>query len=799
MNSTILTAQVSSPADTEPEPESWQVTTTNGITLRLPPSMRSLTTYVMLEQECWFEPEMSLLPRLLTPGTNALDIGANHGLYTLEIARCAPGGRVWAFEPTSVPRARLRRSVEDAGLSQRVVVVDAALAERVGEASFAVHDNSELNSREGEGGRRERVRLETLDRYLETHAPGLPIDFVKLDAEGDETRVLAGAQRFFATQSPVVLFEYKHGTKVNGALLDAWHDLGYGLFRWSAELALLLPFDTVTTEAAFALNLVAVRPAQQAVLAARGLLVAAAAQARSAKAIAAPGSTMDAALQAWCARPALEGLSLAAERDGLHGAALRLVATAHLAAALTPAERWAAMQAARDLAMVHHGGGTSLSLELGVLLVHCLHALGEQLAAVELGGRLLEQWPQGGGEVSQPVVPPLLTDLERPRSTAAGPWLRQLLGEYVATFSAYSSYFQPPMPARWAALLSHPDHGAAIERRYLLAHVLSDRVAPVENLRLLSDPHQTCNHFLWDGLIKAMAAMAPVAPSAPVLDAAELLEALPVAAVTVVDVGASSLGEESEPYASLVRAGRARVTGFEPNADALSQLRQTFPDPATHAYLPHIVGDGGVAIFHETEWSLTASLLPPNRAMLDRYHQLGALVQLKAQHAVQTVRLDDVIAPGGMDLLKIDVQGAERLVFDGAAGRLAECLVVWTEVEMVPLYRGQPLFGDIDARLREHGLQFLCFTGLASRTLASWPQDSLPAPRRTQQLWADAIYVPGPERIASLSADAAARLALLAHHVVDACDLCHAALLRFDEVAHSDFAPRYLGAMQAVR
>ena len=796
MNSTVHAAEVS--AHTGTEPESWQVSTASGIRLRLPPSMRSLTTYVLLEQECWFEPEMTLLPRLLTPGAHALDIGANHGLYTLEIARCAPGGRVWAFEPTSVPRARLRRSVEDAGLAGRVVVVDAALADSVGEASFAVHDNSELNSRSGEGGRRECVRQQTLDGYLETHAPGLPIDFVKLDAEGDETRVLAGAQRFFATQSPVVMFEYKHGAAVNNALLEAWHGLGYGLFRWSAELALLLPFDRATAEAAFALNLVAVRPAQQVALAARGLLVTAAAQASSRLATLSPTSAMDAALQAWCARPSQQGLTLAEAPGDAHARALRLVAAAHLAEGLAPAERWAAMQAARDLAIAQQGSGAPASLELGVLLVHGLHALGEQLAAVELGCRLLAQWPPEGGDVRQPVVPPLLADLERPRSTAAGSWLRQMLGEYVATFSAFSSYFQPPMPARWAALLTHPDHGAGIERRYLLAHVLSDHVAPVEKLHLLRDPRQTCNHFFWDGLIRTMAAMAPATPAARLPGADELLATLPVTALTVVDVGASSLGQETEPYASLVRSGRARVTGFEPDAAALGQLRQTFPDPATHVYLPHFVGDGGAAVFHEMEWSLTGSLLPPNRTLLDRYHQLGAAVQLKAQHAVQTVRLDDAIPPGGMDLLKIDVQGAERMVFDGAAARLAECLVVWTEVEMVPLYGGQPLFGEIDARLRAHGLQFLCFTGMATRALASWPQSGLPAPRRPQQLWADAIYVPAPERISALSADAAARLALLAHHVVDACDLCHAALLRYDEVAHGDFAPRYLEAMRAL-
>ena len=141
------------------------------------------------------------------------------------------------------------------------------------------------------------------------------------------------------------------------------------------------------------------------------------------------------------------------------------------------------------------------------------------------------------------------------------------------------------------------------------------------------------------------------------------------------------------------------------------------------------------------------------------------------------------------------VASVGRLVFDGARARLDECLMVWTEVEFVPLYQAQPLFADIDARLREHGLQFLTFAGLAQRPLASWPADA-PQPPAQQQLWADALYVPTPARIGRLSADDAARLALLAHHVAHAWDLCHAALMRVDEVSGSHFAARYLAAQR---
>ena len=807
--------------------DSWALTTTSGITLHLPPSMRSLSTYVLLEQERWFEPEMSLLPLLLQPGENTLDIGANHGLYTLELARCTGHGHVWAFEPTSAPRTRLMHSVAQAGLGGRVTVVDAALADIEGQASFAVHDNSELNSRAGAGAgaRREQVRLTALDTYLQTHAPDVPVAFVKLDAEGDELRVLAGGSRFFAEQSPVVLFEYKHGGVDNTALLQAWTERGYALFRWSAELSLLLPFDPATAEGTLALNLVAVRPASQQPLADRGLLVLPeewagmqAGQAGAAWPTVGPAvltATLTAALQAWCAQPAMQGpgdgLAVAPAGDP-YADALALVALAHAGAAVPAALRAAAMLAAREAIAALTAAGAPQGVETWVLLIHCMHALGEPHAAVQLGRRVLAQWPASGGRVVQPVVPPLLADLQRRRSTAAGPWLEQVLREFVATQGVYSSYFGAASPECWAALLVHPDHDVGIERRYLLSHVLCDRVAAVEPLHLLARG-DGLNGFLWQGLIKTMAAMAPEA-AAPASDsadsactaaaqqptsAADVLAALPVDTVRVVDVGASSLGHETEPYAALVRAGRASVVGFEPDAAALQELQRRAGTAPTHRYLPHFVGNGAPGVFHAMQWSLTASLLPPHRAQLDRYHALGSLVQESGRYPVQTMRLDDVIEAGGMDLLKIDVQGGELQVFDGAPARLSECLVVWTEVEMLPLYEGQPLFADIDARLRQHGLQFLCFTGLATRALASWPANGAPAPRRQQQLWADAIYVPHPERIAQLSADAAARLALLAHHVVDACDLCHAALMRVDALSGSRFAGAYLAALAAGR
>jgi FkbM family methyltransferase len=396
-------------------------------------------------------------------------------------------------------------------------------------------------------------------------------------------------------------------------------------------------------------------------------------------------------------------------------------------------------------------------------------------------------------------VPPQRDDLERRRSTALGDWLRHCVAEFVELRSSFSSYFVPATSQRWAELLAHPDHGAEIERRYLLAHMRVDRQADLGPLSRLPDAAATCNPALWVGVLEAMrhdeTPAAAVAPASP----GEVLRALPVSTLAVVDVGASSHGEGTEPYAALVREGLARVTAFEPDARALADLQAqaSLQADARHRFLPHWVGDGSDAVFHRTHWHMTGSLLPPNRAWLDRYHHLGELVQEAGRHPVQTVRLDDVIERGGMDMLKIDVQGAELRVFDGAAARLDECLLVWTEVEFAPLYQGQPLFAEIDTRLRRHGLQFLCFAGLAGRSLAGWPLQGVAPPEKLQCLWADAIYVPAPERLAALDAGAAARLAVLAHHVLGAWDLCHRALQRHDQLGGGGLADAYLDAHRA--
>lgn len=93
--------------------QALELRTSDGVTLAVPPRLDSITTYVLLEQETWFEKEMSFLRCWLRPGMTAIDIGANLGVYSLPIARLVgPNGRVFSYEPASEPRSLLARSRE---------------------------------------------------------------------------------------------------------------------------------------------------------------------------------------------------------------------------------------------------------------------------------------------------------------------------------------------------------------------------------------------------------------------------------------------------------------------------------------------------------------------------------------------------------------------------------------------------------------------------------------------------------------------------------------------------------------
>ena len=241
----------------------------------VPDSLDLITPYVLLEQEDWFEDEIKFLRRLLKPGQKVIDIGANYGVYALSMAQTVgPTGRVWAFEPASSTADLLAEGIAVNGFAQ-IVLERSALSSTCGTAELSLNENSELNALvhgDPATSASETVPLLTLDEWMKSHR-GLAIDFMKIDAEGEEANILKGGARFFSEGSPLVQYEIKAGADLHMELVQDFAALGYESYRLVPGLDLLRRFDAESPPDGYLLNLFCCKPDRAAQLAADGFLL----------------------------------------------------------------------------------------------------------------------------------------------------------------------------------------------------------------------------------------------------------------------------------------------------------------------------------------------------------------------------------------------------------------------------------------------------------------------------------------------------------------------------------------------
>jgi FkbM family methyltransferase len=190
----------------------------------------------MMYLGCFEREETRLLLRYLRPGMRVVDVGANVGYFSfLSAARVGPSGRVLAVEPSPQAHAALRRAVDDNRLSQ-VRVVNAALGRSPGATGLfvppAALGNHAPSMIPTDGWEAVRVPVVRLDDLLTEH--NLPqVDLLKIDVEGYELEVLAGAETAFrAGRVRAVLCEFNDNLlRKAGASADRLWDwlAGHGL------------------------------------------------------------------------------------------------------------------------------------------------------------------------------------------------------------------------------------------------------------------------------------------------------------------------------------------------------------------------------------------------------------------------------------------------------------------------------------------------------------------------------------------------------------------------------------------
>jgi FkbM family methyltransferase len=166
-----------------------------------------------------YEPDVSaLFERVIRRGDTVFDVGANAGYFSL-LARDL-GAHAYAFEPNPVALRLIRRTLAIRG--RGVTLVPAACTDHDGSATLYLHSlgNTGMASLERPNGRPVNVRAMRLDSFA--GARGLIPRVLKIDAEGHELAVIAGASNLLHEARPVAVIE-----TAAMSTFDAMRDLGY--------------------------------------------------------------------------------------------------------------------------------------------------------------------------------------------------------------------------------------------------------------------------------------------------------------------------------------------------------------------------------------------------------------------------------------------------------------------------------------------------------------------------------------------------------------------------------------------
>jgi FkbM family methyltransferase len=175
----------------------WLVKRSRGI--RMP--------YDLVKDEIYDRQAFEVMSRVLSAGSCCVDIGCHHGQFLEEFLRCSPQGHHYAFEPVPYLYEKLVEKFTTAD------IYNYALSNTQGETSFYIIPDapalSGLNRRETirQGLPREEinVRTERLDALIPAETK---IDFIKIDVEGAEGLVIAGATETIRRNRPFIVLEH---------------------------------------------------------------------------------------------------------------------------------------------------------------------------------------------------------------------------------------------------------------------------------------------------------------------------------------------------------------------------------------------------------------------------------------------------------------------------------------------------------------------------------------------------------------------------------------------------------------
>lgn len=208
--------------------------------------------------------------------------------------------------------------------------------------------------------------------------------------------------------------------------------------------------------------------------------------------------------------------------------------------------------------------------------------------------------------------------------------------------------------------------------------------------------------------------------------------------IRIVDVGARSGFQEK--WNSL--ASYAQFIGFEPDEDEFAALSSRasktenlfFLNTALHSH-------EGKREFHLLRGRQASSLLFPNRVMIERFPEPERF-EIEKTVALKVDSMDNVLRANNIedvDFIKLDTQGTELSILEGATNTLRDVFGVEIEVEFLKLYEDQPLFCEVDEFLKKQDFELFDLRPNYWKRKSGMDLGGI----KGQLVFADALYLKG--------------------------------------------------------
>jgi FkbM family methyltransferase len=148
----------------------------------------------------------------------------------------------------------------------------------------------------------------------------------------------------------------------------------------------------------------------------------------------------------------------------------------------------------------------------------------------------------------------------------------------------------------------------------------------------------------------------------------------------------------------------ANVMVFECSSRYIERLEERFNDEPRVQVIPKAVSDfSGVSTFFETNLEGSGSLLPLAALHMSLFNSSQA-----ESFQIETVTLDDFLGEKSLDVLWVDIQGAEAKLLKGATKTLSRTRAIFIEVsEKANLYAGSAPMVEINSLLNQNGFSLV--------------------------------------------------------------------------------------------